>query len=180
MARKARKEPTTTEVAKTFDDAMALVYGTAELVATESATTVQPMEPVEVDAEVAADNDKKKSVVLPKYKHRYAERAANAGIKNKSAQRSAWDWLAQTLAAQCLDDKQRIDIAKFTRILELNGVDHSRWTNRSKGWEGRFRMTGRLALQRVVAECGVMQVIGEEGEADVVEAPAEWVAKFKN
>jgi hypothetical protein len=114
---------------------------TAELVVLESATTIQPVEPAEIDAEVAADNEKKKSVVLPKYKHRYAERAANAGIAKKAAQRSAWDWLAQTLAAQCLDERQRIDIAKFTRILEMNGVDHSRWTNRSKGWEGRFRMT---------------------------------------
>jgi hypothetical protein len=148
---------------------------TAELVVLESATTIQPVEPAEIDAEVAADNEKKKSVVLPKYKHRYAERAANAGIAKKAAQRSAWDWLAQTLAAQCLDERQRIDIAKFTRILEMNGVDHSRWTNRSKGWEGRFRMTGRLALQRIVAECGVMQV-----EDDVLEAPADWVAKFKN
>lgn len=153
---------------------------TAELIVLESATTVLPPEPVEVDAEVAADNVKKNSVVLPKYKHRYAERAANAGDKRKMVQRSAWDWLAQTLAAQCLDQKQRIDIAKFTRILELNGVDHSRWTNRSKGWEGRFRMTGRLALQRVVAECGVMQILGDEGEHDVVEAPTEWVAKFRN
>jgi hypothetical protein len=133
------------------------------------------VEPAVIDAEVAADNEKKNSVVLPKYKHRYAERAANAGIKKKAAQRSAWDWLAQTLAAQCLDERQRISIERFTKILELNGVDHSRWTNRSKGWEGRFRMTGRLALQRVVAESGVMKI-----EDDTLEAPADWVAKFRN
>ena len=148
-----------------------------ELVAVVELTT--PVE-VAIDAEVAADNAKRNSVVLPKYKHRYAERAAAAGIAKKAAQRSAWDWLAQTLAAQCLDEKQRIDIAKFTRILELNGVDHSRWINRSKGWEGRLRMTGRLALQRVVAEAGTMAIIGDEGETDLVEAPAEWVQKFRN
>jgi len=64
-------------------------------------------------------------------------------------------------------------VAKFQRLLEANGVDHSRWTNRSKGWEGRLRMTGRLALQRIVAEAGILKTAdGEE-----LEAPAEWVAK---
>jgi hypothetical protein len=137
--------------------------------------TLADLLPVEVDGEVEADNAKRNSVVRPKYKLRYAERAAALGIKKKSAQRSAWDWLAQSLAAQCLDEKQRIDIAKFTRILELNGVDHSKWNNRSKGWEGRFRMTGRLALQRVVAEAGVMKI-----EDDELVAPAEWVIKYRN
>jgi hypothetical protein len=130
--------------------------------------------PVEIDAEVAADNMKRNSVVRPKYKHRYAERAKEAGL-GKRAQRSAWDWLAQKLADECLDSKAKISIEKFTRILELNGVDHSRWTNRSKGWEGRFRMTGRLALQRIVAETGVLKVEGDE-----FDAPGEWVAKYKN
>jgi hypothetical protein len=59
-------------------------------------------------------------------------------------------------------------------VLDANGVDHSRWQNRSKGWEGRLRMTGRLALQRVVAEAGILKTA--DGEELV--APAEWVAKF--
>jgi hypothetical protein len=135
---------------------------------------------VELDPEVEEDNAKKNSVVLPKYKHRYAERAIANGDKRKCVQRSAWDWLAQTLAAQCLNKAQKIDIVKFCKVLELNGIDHSRWPNRSKGWEGRLRMTGRLALQRVVAESGQMAIIGDEGEHDVVEAPAEWIAKYRN
>lgn len=130
----------------------------------------------DVDAEVAADIVKRNSVVKPKYKLRYAHRASEAGLKKKRAQRSAWDWLAQTLAGECLDEKDRISIERFTAVLDANGVDHSRWTNRSKGWEGRFRMTGRLALQRVVAEAGVLKTAdGEE-----LEAPADWVAKYRN
>ena len=109
---------------------------------------------VEIDAEVAEDNAKPGSVVKGKYKHRYAERAASAGL-GKVAQRSCWDWLAQELAAECLDGS-KIDIGRFLGTLEANGVDHSRWNNRSKGWEGRLRMTGRLALQRVVAEQGFL------------------------
>lgn len=131
-------------------------------------------EVVEVHAEVAADNAKKGSVVGVGYKTRYAKRAVEAGVARKAAQRSAWDWLAQTIAGECLDKKDRLDVDKFLALLDANGVDHSRWTNRNKGWEGRLRMTGRLALQRVVAEAGVLQTAdGEE-----LEAPAEWVAKY--
>lgn len=129
--------------------------------------------PVEIDPEVAADNEKARSVVAVGYKRRYAERAANAGHKRKAAQRSAWDWLAETLAGEVLGAKDRLDVDRFLALLDANGVDHSRWQNRSKGWEGRLRMTGRLALQRVVAEAGVLRTAdGEE-----LEAPAAWIAK---
>lgn len=130
--------------------------------------------PVVVDAEVEADNAKARSVVGVGYKKRYAERAVAAGLRSKAAQRSAWDWLAETLAGECLDDKARISIERFLAILDANGVDHSRWQNRSKGWEGRLRMTGRLALQRVVAEAMVLKTA--DGEELV--PPAEWVAKY--
>ena len=132
-----------------------------------------PVVPVEIDSEVQADNAKARSVVAVGYKTRYAERAANAGIRRKAAQRSTWDWLAQTIAGECLVGKDRLDVDRFIALLDKNGVDHSRWTNRSKGWEGRLRMTGRLALQRVVAECGLLQAL----DGETLEAPAEWVAK---
>jgi len=125
--------------------------------------------------DVAADLEKARSVVKNAYKRKYAERARSNGHASKVAQRSTWDWLAQNLAGECNGPDGKIDIAAFERILELNGVDFSRWTNRSKGWEGRFRMTGRLALQRVVAAAGVLVVEGDE-----IVAPAEWVAKFQN
>jgi len=131
------------------------------------------VEPVAVRPEVEADNAKKNSVVKTLYKRRYAARAVEAGNKRKAAQRSAWDWLAQTIAGECLGAKDRLDVERFLALLDANGVDHSRWTNRSKGWEGRLRMTGRLALQRVVAEAGVLKT--PDGEE--LEAPAEWVAK---
>ena len=129
-----------------------------------------------IHPEVAADNAKKNSVVAPKYKHRYANRAVAAGTKRKAAQRSNWDWLAQTIAAQCLDERDHLQVDAFLALLDANGVDHSRWTNRSKGWEGRLRMTGRLALQRVVAEAGAICL----PDGDECEAPAEWVAKHTN
>jgi hypothetical protein len=152
-------------------DAVAPVVETPVAPVVETPTLADVVETL-VDPEVAEDNAKAKSVVRPTYKHRYAERAAAAGL-GKRAQRSCWDWLAQQLAGECLDDKAKISITRFLAVLDANGVDHSRWTNRSKGWEGRLRMTGRLALQKVVAATGVLKTAdGEE-----LEAPAEWVAK---
>lgn len=128
------------------------------------------------DAEVEADIARKNSVVKAKYKIRYAHRAVEAGLKKKRAKRSAWDWLAEKLADECLNSKDRISIDRFLAVLDANGVDHSKWQNRSKGWEGRLRMTGRLALQRVVAEANVLRL--PDGEEMV--PPAEWVAKYRN
>jgi hypothetical protein len=125
--------------------------------------------------EVADEIEKPRSVVKSAYKAKYAQRAREAGHASKVAQRSTWDWLAQELAAEVLDENKKLDVARFLATLDANGVDHSRWTNRSKGWEGRLRMTGRLALQRVVAEAGVLKTV--EGE---IEAPAEWVAKHRH
>ena len=129
-----------------------------------------------VDAETLEDIAKQRSVVKTTYKVRYAQRAVANGVKRKAARRSAWDWLAATLAGECLGKGDKIDIAAFLAILDANGVDHSRWTNRSKGWEGRLRMTGRLALQKVVAETEVLKL----PDGEILEAPAEWVAKYRN
>ena len=119
---------------------------------------------------------RKGSVVKPTYKVKYRDRAREAGIGGKAAKRSAWDWLAQELAAATLNEKAKLRVDDFLALLDANGVDHSRWQNRSPGWEGRLRMTGRLALQKVVAESGELHF----ADGDSKPAPAEWVAKFRN
>jgi hypothetical protein len=115
------------------------------------------------------------SVVAPKYKDSYIANAKANGIAGKAARRSNWDWLAQQLAKACLGEKESIDIGKFIAVLEVNGVDYSKWTNRNRGWEGRFRMTGRVVLQKVVADRGSLLL----PEGVVVEAPEEWRERFK-
>ena len=129
-----------------------------------------------IDEQIESDIAKPRSVVRTAYKEKYRDRAVEAGTARKAAKRSTWDWLAQTLAGECLVGKDRIDIDRFLAVLDANAVDHSRWTNRAKGWEGRLRMTGRLALQRVVAEAGTLSL----PDGETLEAPAEWVAKFRN
>jgi len=141
------------------------------LVEAELPTLVDVLDSFPIDDEVAADNAKKSSVVRTAYKKLYAERAAAQG-GGKVAQRSCWDWLAQELAAECLEGT-KISIDRFLAVLDANGVDHSRWQNRAKGWEGRLRMTGRLALQKVVAAQGGLKT----AEGALLEAPADWIAK---
>jgi len=131
---------------------------------------------VTIDAEVAADVAKKNSVVATHYKARYAERAVANGQAGKAAQRSTWDWLAIAIAGECLREKDRLDVPAFEALLDANGVAHAKWNRTTKGWQGRLRMSGRLALQRVVAEAGVLHTA--DGEELV--PTAEWVAKYSN
>jgi hypothetical protein len=106
------------------------------------------------DAEIDAQIALPASVVQRKYKLKYKARARANGERSKAAKRSTWDWLAVELAAACLDEKSKLRVDEFLAILSANGVDHAKWTNRAPGWEGRLRMTGSLALRRVLAESG--------------------------
>lgn len=116
-----------------------------------------------------------KSVVAKKFKLRYAAHARELGVKGKAAKRSNWDWLAQQIAEQCLSPKAKIDIERFKDLLDANGVDHSKWTNRSTGWEGRLRMTGRVALQRIVADAKMLKLVDET----TLVPPDEFIEKYK-
>lgn len=127
------------------------------------------------EAEIAEQIRLPASVVRSAYKVRYRDRARAAGIRGKAAKRSAWDWLAQQLAGEVLTKEAKIDIGKFVAVLAANGEPDAltRWPNRSKGWEGRLRMTGGLWLRTVVAEANELRL--PDGETLV--PPAEWVAK---
>lgn len=91
----------------------------------------------------------------------------------KALKRSTSDWLAIELARRTLDEKAVLSVPAFTAILDANGVKHAHWNRTTKGWQGRLRMTGRLALQRVVAEAGELAL--PDGSA--IPAPKNWVAK---
>ncbi len=98
---------------------------------------------------------RKGSVVKVAYKLKYKHRADDAGIRGKAAKRSAWDWLAQEIAAVALTDKAKLKVDEFLALLDANGVDHSRWTNRSAGL-GRPAADDRAArpAAQLVAERG--------------------------
>jgi len=128
------------------------------------------------EADVEEDNAKPNSVVHVKFKQAYLDNARKNGIAGKAAKRSNWDWLAQNIAGQCLDGKHKIDIARFLTLLDANGVDYSRWTNRNKGWEGRLRMTGRVALQKIVANANALVLL----DGTTATPPEDWAAKYRD
>lgn len=120
------------------------------------------------------------SVVGGKYKAKYAERAATMrkpkDVPVKALRRSTSDWLAIELARRTLDEKAHIVVPAFEAILDANGVKHAHWNRTTAGWQGRLRMTGRLALQRIVAETGELSL--PDGTA--IAAPKTWVAKHQH
>lgn len=130
---------------------------------------------------LAPDIVRARSVVKPTYKLKYAQRVVDGargkkGVSKKAQARSCGDWLALELAALTLDEKNRLDVDAFCAILTANGVKHDHWNTTTKGWQGRFRMTGRLALQRVVA--AEEQLFLADGTA--IAAPRSWVAKHQH
>lgn len=134
-----------------------------------------------IEAQLEADVSRARSVVKPTYKIAYAQRVLDGargkkGVSKKAQARSCGDWLALELAALTLDDKNRLDVAAFCAILTANGIKHDQWNTTTKGWQGRFRMTGRLALQRAVAAEEQLYV----PNAEPIKAPRSWVAKHQH
>jgi len=122
-----------------------------------------------------------RSVVKPTYKLKYAARVVEGargkkGVSKKAQARSCSDWLALELAALTLREKDKLDVEAFEAILTANGIKHEHWNRTTKGWQGRLRMTGRLALQRAVA--AEEQLFLPNGET--LKAPRSWVQKHQH
>jgi hypothetical protein len=106
------------------------------------------------------------SVVNEKYRAIYAERGHPT---------HCGDWLANTLNEQCLN-KGGTNLELFEDICGLNGVDLSKYNRTSRGWQGRFRMTGRnLLAKRVYLADGVLKLPG----GVTLKAPGEWMTEQK-
>lgn len=131
----------------------------------------------EAELRIGAPN----SVVRDAYKVKYRDRAEAMqrrpkGVPLKALKRQSGDWLALELAKRTLDEKAKLVVTSFEAILDANGVKHSHWNRTTKGWQGRLRMTGRLALQRVVAEAGALAL----PNAEAIPAPRNWVAAHQH
>lgn len=154
----------------------------APIAALEAAIISENTDAAAIAATAFGDAARARSVVKPTYKLAYAAKALEArlpkGVSRKAAARSCGDWLALTIAKLCIVGKNTLDVERFEALLDANGVEHRHWNRTTKGWQGRLRMTGRLALQRVVAEAdGELLVPGPDGDT-IVAAPRNWVAKY--
>lgn len=129
----------------------------------------------EITTTEAVAEVRSRSVVAPAYKVRYRERAQTAklpkGADRKTIARSNGDWLALILARETVT-KRKSDRAKVAAILEANGIDHSRWAHLDNG---RFRMTGGLALRTKIVENGVLALDDERTETP----PKAWIARWE-
>jgi hypothetical protein len=126
----------------------------------------------EIDHQIALPN----SVVKASYKTKYKQRAIAAGLRGKAAKRSNGDWLSREMAKLVLTKGEKIDIAQLEKVCEANGLDEIqiRWPNKSKGWEGRLRMTACLVLRKIVADANAFYVPGQD---EPLVPPTEFVIK---
>lgn len=127
--------------------------------------------------DAAADKAEQKgtfggSVVSSRYRAIYAERGHPT---------HCGDWLANLLNNMCLT-KSGTDIDRFEAICSANGVDMSKYSKETRGWQGRFRMTGRNLLAKRVYVSGVLLTPFEWAAEKEYRAPDYWIAeqKYKN
>lgn len=94
--------------------------------------------------------------------------------------RSCGDWLAEQLAADTLDGKEKLVMEDFIAILEANDVDLTgKWAQmrygQTPGWQGRFRMNGRQVMEKLVTKRAIYR--NHTGEALV--PPADWLEAMR-
>lgn len=134
--------------------------------------TAIPNTQAEGIVEALANEVRSRSVVPPKNKAHYREKATAAGRRDKAAYRSCDDWLARQLAKLVLstDKKRQISVPDFEALLDANGVVHAHWNRTSPGWQGRLRMTGGIVLRKTVANRGTLLLV----DGTEVKAPMAW------
>lgn len=116
-------------------------------------------------ADVEEEDAKGGSVVPDVFKKRYAE-AGHPG--------TCGDWLANELKARTTLLNGKLDVDAMTEIARLNGVDLAKLNTTTPGWQGRYRMTARNMMVKIVAKQGYLAIAsGEEG--DSIKAPGDWV-----
>ena len=87
------------------------------------------------------------------------------------------DWLATQLEGVGRDKDGKMVIEEWTQLYSDNGVDlTAKWANsaHTPGWEGRYRMSGRLQLEKVVLRVGALVNL----DGTVTNAPDEWLAEM--
>jgi hypothetical protein len=111
------------------------------------------------------------NIVPAKYRAKYAAE----GHPNHCG-----DWLAELLIEECTSEdsggKSFFDIAAFDAIYDENkGLRTHKWCRNTsgRGWQGRYRMSGRIALAKVVGINGYLVLHGKR-----VTPPTEWLVKF--
>lgn len=147
------------------------VFQTEDKTVPEIADVLEAAEELGIDPEEGAEEEEPEasgSIVKPTYRKVYAEVSSN--------KQTCGDWLAEQLVADTVDGEGKLDMEALVFIFEANNVDmNAKWAQarhtQSQGWRGRFRMSGRIVLEKLVALNGVYH--GPEG---AIKPDAEWLA----
>lgn len=95
------------------------------------------------------------SVVASTYRNIYALASSNG--------QGNGDWLHEFLVSFCAGDNG-FQIGVFQEVLRANHIEPetTKWGRNTtgNGWQGRYRMSGRLALEKAIAMTGVFHIPG--------------------
>ena len=119
----------------------------------------------ETQAEVDADDERPGSVVSEKYRVRYKE----AGHPENCG-----DWLRVTLDNIC-KNKAGTNIELFTEICAANGVDATKRKLEKPSDRGRYVMSGRNELSRVVWQNEELKMPDTINGGESYTPPREWL-----
>jgi len=139
--------------------------------------TMTQIEGIRSDSEEEEEEERTGSVVPDAFKKRYAE-AGHPG--------HCGDWLALQLNGLCqtMDGKKTItDLDRLEAIANANGVAPARVDKlgtATNGWQGRYRMTVRNMLAKVVADKGFIFIPEGCGvkKDEERKAPKDWCLKY--
>jgi hypothetical protein len=124
----------------------------------------------EIDAAHEIDEEERVgSVVSEKYRARYAE----AGHPN-----TCGDWLADVLDGIC-KNKEGFNLELFAVICNANDIDMSKYKTEKASDRGRYRMTGRNKLSRIVWLTGELKMPDTINGGESYRAPQEWRAEVQ-
>jgi hypothetical protein len=152
----------------------------------ELADVFAACEDADVDPEALEVEETKRnssSVVDTMYKSQYKEQSTNG--------QTCGDWLAEWLVTHTTVGG-KLDIEALHALFSANGLDlTAKWAlvydneaKQSRGWTGRYRMSGRIALEKVVAKTGKAidhNGLSHDADADFLTTlrakHAKWLAK---
>lgn len=112
------------------------------------------------------------SVVREAYRQKYRAASSNG--------QTCGDWLAERMVDDTSDADGKLDVDTLTALFEANGLNmNAKWAlarlTQTRGWQGRYRMSGRIVLEKEIAMSGIYST----PDGVQVAPPADWLAQVQ-
>lgn len=129
------------------------------------------------DEEETEEGDKSASVVKPKYKARYAERALKGTCSDAMAK--AFAAFTKLNDEGKPDPKGDLDMGRVRQVAADNGVSLKGYKTSGRGWQGRQRMTLGNILRGMIRQGTDVKVGTQSFKGDEVKPKTKKVRKAK-